>query len=53
MTTVLLDVDTGIDDALAILTAALSNEIELVGCTVTWGSSDSAKSALGRGSTLR
>lgn len=40
MTAVLLDVDTGIDDALAILTAALSNEIELVGCTVTWGNVD-------------
>ena len=40
MTTVLLDVDTGIDDALAILTAALSNEIDLVGCTVTWGNVD-------------
>lgn len=40
MTTVLLDVDTGIDDALAILTAALSNEIDLVGCTVVWGNVD-------------
>ena len=36
----LLDVDTGIDDALAILTAALSNEIDLVGCTVVWGNVD-------------
>lgn len=40
MTTVLLDVDTGIDDTLAILTAALSNEIDLVGCTVVWGNVD-------------
>ncbi|WP_405218673.1 nucleoside hydrolase [Agrococcus sp. Ld7] len=40
MTTVLLDVDTGIDDALAIFTAALSNSIDLVGCTVTWGNVD-------------
>lgn len=36
----LLDVDTGIDDALALFTAALSNEIELVGCTVVWGNVD-------------
>lgn len=45
MTTVLLDVDTGIDDALAILTAALSNQIDLVGCTVTWGNVDVAQCA--------
>nr|WP_241428908.1 nucleoside hydrolase [Agrococcus sp. ARC_14] len=40
MTTVLLDVDTGIDDALALFTAALSNEIDLVGCTIVWGNVD-------------
>lgn len=34
---IILDVDTGVDDALAILTAALSPSIELVGCTTTWG----------------
>lgn len=45
MTTVLLDVDTGIDDALAIFTAALSNQIDLVGCTVTWGNVDVAQGA--------
>lgn len=45
MTTVLLDVDTGIDDALAIFTAALSNEIDLVGCTITWGNVDVAQGA--------
>lgn len=39
-TTVLLDVDTGIDDALALFTAALSNEIDLVGCTIVWGNVD-------------
>ncbi|SFS10958.1 purine nucleosidase [Agrococcus baldri] len=39
-TTVLLDVDTGIDDALALFTAALSNQIDLVGCTVVWGNVD-------------
>jgi purine nucleosidase len=39
-TTVLLDVDTGIDDALALFTAALSNAIDLVGCTVVWGNVD-------------
>lgn len=41
----LLDVDTGIDDALAIFTAALSNQIDLVGCTVTWGNVDVAQCA--------
>lgn len=41
MTTgIILDVDTGVDDALAILTAALSPEIELVACTTTWGNVD-------------
>ncbi|WP_306233449.1 nucleoside hydrolase [Agrococcus beijingensis] len=45
MTTVLLDVDTGIDDALAIFTAALSNEIDLVGCTIVWGNIDVAQGA--------
>lgn len=39
-TSIILDVDTGVDDALAILTAALSPEIELVACTTTWGNVD-------------
>ncbi|MFT4230361.1 MAG: nucleoside hydrolase [Microbacterium sp.] len=43
MTKVVLDVDTGIDDALAIMTAALSNEIELLACTVVWGNVDLAQ----------
>jgi len=40
VTTILLDCDTGIDDALAILTAALSDEIDLVGVGCTWGNTD-------------
>jgi len=53
VTLVLLDVDTGIDDALAILTAALSNEIELVGCTVVWGNVDVAQGARNTSEVLR
>ncbi len=53
MTTVLLDVDTGIDDALAILTAALSDEIELVGCTVVWGNVDVEQGARNTSEVLR
>lgn len=53
MTTVLLDVDTGIDDALAILTAALSNEIDLVGCTVVWGNVDVVQGARNTSEVLR
>lgn len=53
MTRVLLDVDTGIDDALALLTAALSNEIELVGCTVVWGNVDVAQGARNTSEVLR
>lgn len=34
---VILDVDTGSDDAVAIMTAMLSNEIDLLGVTVTHG----------------
>ncbi|MGO1848809.1 nucleoside hydrolase [Microbacterium sp.] len=37
---ILLDVDTGIDDALAILTAAVSIRVDLVACTTTWGNVD-------------
>lgn len=53
MTTVLLDVDTGIDDALALFTAALSNEIELVGCTVVWGNVDVDQGARNTSEVLR
>ncbi|WP_175414238.1 nucleoside hydrolase [Agrococcus sp. SGAir0287] len=40
MTSIILDVDTGIDDALAIATAARSAAIDLVACTVVWGNVD-------------
>lgn len=53
MTAVLLDVDTGIDDALAILTAALHDSIELVGCTVVWGNTDVAQGARNTTEVLR
>ena len=53
LTTVLLDVDTGIDDALALLTAALSNEIDLVGCTIVWGNVDVAQGARNTSEVLR
>lgn len=53
MTRVLLDVDTGIDDALALLTAALSNEIDLVGCTVVWGNVDVEQGARNTSEVLR
>jgi len=53
VTTVLLDVDTGIDDALALFTAALSNEIELVGCTVVWGNVDVDQGARNTSEVLR
>jgi inosine-uridine nucleoside N-ribohydrolase len=35
--TIILDVDTGTDDAVAIMMAALSPEIELLACTTVWG----------------
>lgn len=34
---VILDVDTGSDDAVAIMLAALSKELDILGITVTWG----------------
>lgn len=34
---VILDVDTGSDDAIAIMLAALSPELDILGITVTWG----------------
>lgn len=37
---VILDVDTGTDDAIAILMAGLSSRIELVGCMSAWGNHD-------------
>ncbi|MGX9348299.1 nucleoside hydrolase [Microbacterium sp. KNMS] len=44
-TKIVLDVDTGIDDALAILTACRAPEIELLACTATWGNIDVAQAA--------
>ncbi|MFE4952484.1 nucleoside hydrolase [Leifsonia sp. NPDC056665] len=35
--TVILDVDTGTDDAVAIMLAALHPDIELIACTTVWG----------------
>ncbi len=40
MTTILLDCDTGIDDALALLTAAFAPGVDLVGVGCTWGNID-------------
>lgn len=37
MRTVILDVDTGTDDAVAIMLAALHPDIELLACTTVWG----------------
>ena len=34
---VILDVDTGSDDAIAIMLAVRSEELEILGITVTWG----------------
>jgi inosine-uridine nucleoside N-ribohydrolase len=34
---VILDVDTGTDDAIAIMMAGLSGELDLLGCTTVWG----------------
>ena len=34
---VILDVDTGTDDAVAIMLAALHSEIDLIACTTVWG----------------
>lgn len=38
-TKVILDVDTGTDDAVAIMLAGLSDDIDLIGCTTVWGNS--------------
>lgn len=40
MTRIILDVDTGTDDAVAIMMAALAPEIELLACTTVWGNLD-------------
>jgi purine nucleosidase len=45
VTSIILDVDTGIDDALAIATAARSASIDLVACTVVWGNVDVVQGA--------
>ena len=34
---VILDVDTGSDDAVALLLAILSGKLDILGVTVTWG----------------
>ena len=34
---VILDVDTGSDDAIAIMMAVLSGKLDVIGITVTWG----------------
>ncbi|CAH0125336.1 Pyrimidine-specific ribonucleoside hydrolase RihB [Arthrobacter sp. Bi83] len=34
---VVLDVDTGTDDAIAVMMAGLAREIDLIGCTTVWG----------------
>ena len=34
---VILDVDTGSDDAVALLLAMLSGKLDILGVTVTWG----------------
>ena len=39
-TKIILDVDTGTDDAVALMTAALSPDLELVGATVVNGNTD-------------
>ncbi len=36
----ILDVDTGTDDAIAVLMAAMAPELELLGCSTVWGNSD-------------
>ncbi|ASN20082.1 nucleoside hydrolase [Arthrobacter sp. YN] len=37
---IILDVDTGTDDAIAIMLAAKSKSLELIGCTTVWGNHD-------------
>lgn len=37
MKRVILDVDTGSDDAIAVMMAALSGQVDILGITVTWG----------------
>ncbi|WOF24227.1 nucleoside hydrolase [Microbacterium betulae] len=44
-TKIVLDVDTGIDDTLAILTACRAPEVELLACTTTWGNIDVSQAA--------
>jgi inosine-uridine nucleoside N-ribohydrolase len=40
MRKIILDVDTGTDDAVAIAMAATSPDFDLIGCTTVWGNSD-------------
>lgn len=50
---IILDVDTGVDDALAILTAVLEPDIELLACTTTWGNIDVDQAARNTAHVLR
>ena len=40
MKKIILDVDTGSDDAVAIMLAALHADIDLLACTTVWGNLD-------------
>ena len=42
-TKVILDVDTGSDDAVAIMAALLSDDLEVVACCTVWGNKDLSK----------
>ncbi len=42
MTPVILDCDTGTDDAVAIMLAALHSDLDLLGVTTVWGNHDVA-----------
>ncbi|WP_221583391.1 nucleoside hydrolase [Microbacterium sp. G2-8] len=53
MTKIVLDVDTGVDDALAVMTAALSPDVDLLACTTTWGNIDVDQAARNTHAVLR
>lgn len=53
MTKIVLDVDTGVDDALAVMTAALSPAVDLLACTTTWGNIDVDQAARNTHAILR
>ncbi|MBP2436348.1 nucleoside hydrolase [Microbacterium amylolyticum] len=52
-TKIILDVDTGVDDAMAVLTAALSPETDLLACTTTWGNIDVDQAARNTAAVLQ